>query len=271
MKNGKDSRHVLFAVISYSSLVEWEMTLALHTAAKELSANGIRSSIMCAHGMADLCRARNGLFAAFIDSGATDMLCIDSDVSWSPGSVERILQHPVDFVFGAYPLKTDGAAAGYAVRGFEGQTDKVFCVDPTTGKEMEGGLVLVQGGPAGFLRITRACAEQMVKAYPDRWYTDISTPLGKAWNLFEFGFSAEEHRRWSEDIEFGRKFMEIGGQVWLDPWLMFQHHGRKAYRGCIGMNWVDIKERAEQEAALNRGRRIQAIEAQAIGAMRDAT
>lgn len=239
------TQSVLFAVISYSSQVEWEMTLALHTAARSLAANGVQSSIICAHGISDLCRGRNGLFAAFVHSGMTDMLCIDADVSWSPGSVERIVRHPVDLVFGAYPLKTDGPSAGYAVRGFSGQEDKVFCVDPLTGKQMVGGLIEVQGGPAGFMRITKRCADEMIKAYENRWYAEEGTPLGKAWELFEFGFSEEEHRHWGEDLEFCRKYRALGGKVWLDPWLMFQHHGKKSYQGCIGQRFLDVQEAAK--------------------------
>jgi hypothetical protein len=241
-------RSVLFAVVSYSSMVEWDMTLGLHRAATSLAQQGWKSAIFCAHGMADLCRARNGLFAAFVDSGMTDMLCIDADVSWQPGTVERILSHPVDLVFGAYPLTADGA--GYAVRGFDHQTDKVTCVDPVTGEETVGGLVEVQGGPAGFLRITKRCAEKLIREYDHQWYVDESTPLGKAWDLCEF--KIHDHKRRGEDIEFCSKWQAVGEKVWLDPWLMFEHHGKKSYRGCIGNNWGEIQKRAEVEVALDR-------------------
>ncbi len=239
-------KSVLFAVVSYSSQVEWDMTLGLHTAAHSLAQQGWKSAIICAHGIADLCRARNGLLAAFYDSGMEKMLCIDQDVSWSPGTVERILSHPVDLVFGAYPLKADGA--GYAVRGFDYQTDNVTCVDPLTGQESLGGLVHVQGGPAGFLCISRRCVEKMIKEYDHLWYADDSTPVGKAWGLFEF--CIHDHQRRGEDIEFCNKWQALGEKVWLDPWLMFEHHGKKNYRGCIGTNWADIQKRAENQIAL---------------------
>ncbi len=224
------SRHVLFAVVSYSTQVEWDTTMALHAGAHSL---GCRSSIICAKGMAELCRARNGLFATFVASGATDMLCVDSDVGWAPGSVERIMSHPVDLVFGAYPRKADGPPS-YSVRGFSERAEKMRCVDPVTGEDAQGGLIQVQGGPAGFLRITKKCADELLHAYGNRWAHDEAVPGGKAWQLFEAGFSEEEHLSWSEDIEFCRKYTAIGGKVWLDPWLTFEHYGKKVYRGCIG-------------------------------------
>jgi hypothetical protein len=90
----------------------------------------------------------------------------------------------------------------------------------------------------------------MIKAYDDSWYVDESTPLGKAWNLFEFRII--DHKRQGEDIAFCDKWQALGEKVWLDPWLMFEHHGKKSYRGCIGNNWGDIQKRAEAEVLLDR-------------------
>ena len=207
--------------------------MALHEAARSLAESGCQSAIVRAQS-ADLCGDRNRLFAGFADSGMTDMLCIDADVSWPPGSVERLMSHHVDLVFGAYPLKGDGL--GYALRGLPNSPDSVRCVDPVTGEVAKGGLIEMQGGPAGFMRITKRCADQMLKAYGDLWYEDKNAPGGKAWSLFEFTYSREERRRWSEDIEFCRKYREAGGKVWVDPWLTLEHHGKKTWRGCIGMD-----------------------------------
>ena len=233
-------RSVLFAVVSRALHVEWDMTMAVHTAAHALAENGWSSALVCVRAPADLCAARNVVFAAFAASDHTDMLCIDDDVSWPNGAVERLMSHHVDLVFGAYPLKGDGA--GYALRGLPNRPDTVKCIDPVTGEEAKGGLIEVDGGPAGFMRITKKCADQMLKAYGDLWYEEKNAPTGKAWSLFEFMYSREEHRRWSEDIEFCRKYRAAGGKVWVDPWLMLEHTGKKTWRGCIGTDGVKPKQ-----------------------------
>ncbi len=212
------------------------MTTSLHTAARSLADQGWESSIICAKGIADLPRARNWLLAAFNASGATDMLCVDADVSWQPGAVERIMSHHVDLVFGAYPLKQDGA--GFALRGLPNSPDTIRCVDPVTGEEAKGGLIEVEGGPAGFLRITKKCMDRMLMYYGERWYKEPNAPDSKAWQLFEFTYSQEDHEVCSEDIEFCRKYRATGGKVWVDPWLVLEHTGKKTWRGCIGMDGV---------------------------------
>ena len=58
-------------------------------------------------GDSDIARARNSILGKFLKSDCTDLILIDSDISWPPGAIMRMMSHKADFVCGAYRGKTD--------------------------------------------------------------------------------------------------------------------------------------------------------------------
>src|SRR5215467_9847971 len=58
-------------------------------------------------GDSDLARARNAIIGHFLKSDCTDLVMIDSDISWPPGAMTRLVSHKKDFVAGAYRGRTD--------------------------------------------------------------------------------------------------------------------------------------------------------------------
>lgn len=176
-------------------------------------------------GSADLEDARNCLISQFHVSKQFDkVLFLDDDVSWSPGAVERLVSHPVDFVFGAYPRRAEGE--GFSVRTFPGPIE---CVDPATGAPHPRGLIKVAGGPAGMMMLSRAAVTKLVEAQADDWYHQPKVEGGKAWNIWEF--DTIDHERIAEDMNLCRKWRALGGDVWCDPHITLHHHGKKTYSG----------------------------------------
>ncbi len=145
--------------------------------------HGWYTTFIKAFGCSDLCDSRNRLAAQFYGTpNYTKLLMIDADVIPDPGVLERLVQHPVDFVLGAYPKRGEGM--GYPMKALPGPME---CVDPLTGApDPKNGLIKMAGGGAGMMCISRACIERMVEAYADRWYTHAAQATKKAWNLFEF-------------------------------------------------------------------------------------
>lgn len=185
-------------------------------------------------GSADLEDARNVLTSQFHATPEyTDLLCLDDDVSWSPGAVERLVQHPVDLVLGAYPRRAEGE--GFSVRTFPGPIE---CVDPATGKPHPHGLIKVAGGPSGMMRLSRRAVTMLVEAQPGDWYHQIKVTGGKAWTLWEF--DVIDHERISEDMNLCRKWRALGGDVWVDPHITMHHHGKKAYSGQLAQHLREI-------------------------------
>ena len=224
MNDNSTHRHVLIVVVSHSRTPDFEVDQSIGAASNALMASGIRVSRGIHIGDADLAGARNLVLAGFLASPCTDLVFIDNDVSCEPGSIERLLSHPVEFVAGAYPKRVDGG--GYPVRTYPGVRN---FVNPITGEDSPTGLLRVPGAPTGFMRLTRTCVEKMIAAFPDSWYEDDRAPNGRAWNLFEF--AVRDHKRWTEDMFFCQRWIEIGGTLWVDPHLVLHHHGTKTYSG----------------------------------------
>ena len=217
-------KQVLLAMVSYRPEIDFRVIQSLDQCVPSLAAMGYHASRLLGVGNADLAGERNNLLAEFYNGPFSDMIFIDADVSCEPGSLERLLRHPVDLVFGAYPRRTEG-------EGFSGRTlpGDCICVDPMTGKPHPNGLIEMAGGPTGFMRITRDCVDKMIEGYPDRWYKEPRVTGGKAYNFFEFCIHDKE--RWTEDYNFCRLWRERGGKVWCDPHLTLHHHGDKTYSG----------------------------------------
>ena len=231
-------KHLLIIVVSYFDEMNRQLFHGVQNALGPLQQMGWTISMNEHVGNADLGRARNAVAAQFLAmSTMTDLLCLDGDVSWDAGSLERLMSHPnVDLVAGCYPQRFD--TGHFPVRWLPGPLTPI---NPSTGEPAADGLLEVEGVPAGFMRITRAGMERMARFYADSWYWEPlvtpldGEPLGKAWQLFEF--TVYDRGRWSEDLSFCRKFRDAGGRVWVDPLISLHHHGRKTFSGQLG-NWL---------------------------------
>lgn len=224
--NGKPgaSRSILIVLTSKSRNPDFATMLAIFDGVARLKAMGHDARFICEIGNADLAGARNTLFALAYANGFDEEILIDADVSWEPGDLERLLSWPVELVLGAYPKRADDA--GYPIRNKPGART---VIDPVTRQPDPNGLLPIDGGPTGFMRITRACMEKMVKAFEDQWYEDERAPNRKAWNVFQF--AVRNNKRVTEDMFFCENFRRIGGEVWVDPNLTLHHHGDKTYSG----------------------------------------
>ncbi len=216
--------HLLIAIISHSRELDWEVPLSIYQCIYPLQAMGWHVNFATHIGDADLAGGRNMIFANAYLGPFTHLLCVDNDVSWKEGTIERMIQHPVDLVGGAYPKRSDNE--GYPVR--TNPKHRQF-IDPVTREPRDDGLLLVDGVPTGFLMMSRNCLNRMVEAHKDQWYVDQRLPGGKAWNVFEF--AVRNNQRVTEDFYFCEKWQAIGGDVWCDPHLTLHHHGGKTYSG----------------------------------------
>ena len=150
--------------------------------------------------------SRDLLTAQFLRSPATHMLCVDSDIGWNPGHVEKLLRANKDFVSGIYARKQPDAAPAS------------FLLDTR-----EGDLIECQHAAAGFLLLTRACVERLVKAHPELEY---KTPHGTLWALWSPLFNGKPY---SEDTAFCARWRALGGKIWAHSQVLLQHYGEKMY------------------------------------------
>ena len=230
--------HLHIGMLSYSAAPAISTMNSVLFSMPLLEQAGWKVSLSGRCGDSFIPRARNSILAEFLSREADYLLMLDDDVSWKPEQLVRFLSHPVDVVAGMYRYKMD--EENYPIRWLNGE----IWIDKKTL------LWEVESVPAGFLRLSRACILKMVEAYKDREFHDTVTDLN-AHALFDFELHDKAY--WGEDYTFCRRWREIGGKVYVDQTLELEHHGRKAYTGCIG-EWLsslppDKFHRPQLEAA----------------------
>lgn len=231
--------HLYIGICSNRVGPTWELSKALEFSSVELFTKRWLVTKGRA-GSSDIEDGRNQLFTHFYNNPQfTHALFLDDDVHWEGDAIWRLVNHPVDFVLGAYPKRADGE--GFPISMLD---EPIEFLNPATGEaDPKNGLLKIAGGPGGLMRITRACAEKLVNADPANWYHQPAVPgTKKAWNMFEF--TVKDHIRRSEDKHFCYKWRELGGDVWCDPHLMLYHHGDKTYSGCFAqyLHRVGLKQ-----------------------------
>jgi hypothetical protein len=211
------TRKIFIALPLHDGTLRVGTFTSLIAAMSDLTARGINVHVSCWHNDSLLPHARNVLLGYFMASDCTDMVFVDSDVSWAPGCFDRLLAHDVDFVAGAYRHK--GEEESYPVAWLD-ETDRTV---------NDKGLIAVAGVPGGFFRMTRAGLERITAQCPDLVYESHNAKGLKCWYLFDIVFA--DGRAWGEDYVFCKKIRALGETVWLDPSLHLSHAGHKEYRG----------------------------------------
>lgn len=153
--------------------------------------------------------SRDWLTGKFLDSPASHLLFVDSDIGWHASDAQKLLDTGKDFVSGVYVTKS---------------------AEPKIPAELtddrEGELVRCGYVPGGFLLLSRTCVERMVGAYRQMRYLDSQgkTQWGLWAQLFGDGYPYS-----AEDVSFCRRWTAIGGKIWLHTGVCLGHYGDKCY------------------------------------------
>jgi hypothetical protein len=189
---------------------------------EQASAFGLPLSVVTIRNESLVQRARNTCVAHFLASDATHLLFIDSDIGFPWQAVFRLLAHRKDVVGGTYAKKKMG------------DPDFAFVPLPQAGVTRNW-LVEVHSLPTGFLLISRDAINRLVGAHADKRY-GIHAGDGPAGayrdHLYAlFDCELEGPNYWSEDYTFCQRWRRLGGQVWLDPHILLEHHGTACFSG----------------------------------------
>ncbi len=159
--------------------------------------------------------ARNKLVARFLASDCSDVVFIDSDLSWSPEDLLRLASFDVPFVAGVYQRKS------------RSKIDFAVKFGPTIGMDAQR-LMAVQRVGTGFMRLRRDCLERLVAANPG---LRLETPADPADPNLHALFDTDivDGQFVGEDFLFCDRWRAIGGQVLIDPAMNFGHHGAATY------------------------------------------
>jgi hypothetical protein len=147
-------------------------------------------------GNYDLGHARNALVESFLESDATDLIFVDSDVGFDAKVLPRILLSDKLVVGGLVPKR-------------DRLQDDVYHMNAITGV-IEGSLMQSVELPTAFMRIKRETFAKLKKPY--------------------FKLNSSDSAK-GEDIYFCRKLIAAGEFCWIDADINFTHRGTKGWTG----------------------------------------
>ena len=212
-------------------------------------------------------RARNNLMAkALYDTDATHFMFIDSDITWEPVDIFKLILSEKELVGGVYPLKhyfwekgvpidmdPNGSTPTPIERWLSKRKNNDHLMKACTESEMiqhnllkyninyqtnyleiDNNLSEVKHLATGFMMIRRSLMETMMKAFPSTKYVDdVSFLEGDqnkyAYALFDCG--VEDGHYYSEDWMFCHRWKQLGGTIFMDVSIRLTHTGVEDYKG----------------------------------------
>jgi hypothetical protein len=164
-------------------------------------------------------RARNTIANEFMKSEHTHLLFIDSDMEWDLPGLTRLLAADVDVVGAGYPCKNLWDFFGCILNVNEDETPKVNAQ----------GLISAWGVPTGFMKIRKEVFFKMAIAKPDNFYM-VKNPVEGEDPIKVFNFFGRMPPL-GEDISFCRRWVDAGGELWVEPRVTITHYGTKGWSG----------------------------------------
>lgn len=153
--------------------------------------------------------ARSVMLHKALRLGATVIVFIDHDLSWEPEDLLTLADADGDVVAGTYRFKRDSVDFMGAL---------MPDVNGLPQERSDGGL-RAHSVPAGFLKITTKCVNQIIREYPELCYLDEYFP-----HVDLFNHGAYKNAWWGEDYAFSRRWLEAGGDIVILPHLQLVHH-----------------------------------------------
>lgn len=217
----------------------------------------IQNVLMMSSNESLITRARNRLVRMFLDTDATHLLFIDSDIQFKPFDVVRMLLHKKPVVCGSYPLKNifledladkppmsldevKRTACRYVINLQPEDQHNISKTNEPVKISTEDGLVAIQDAGTGFMLIERHVIEKIIEAYPEIEY--ISECDQRTWYaVFDCIIDKESKRYLSEDYTFCRRWQALGGKVWLDTDIILDHIGSFKFDGYPMFFWEQPK------------------------------
>ena len=162
-------------------------------------------------------RARNNLAAELLESDATHLLFLDTDLEFSREGLHRLMSHDLDVVGGVY---------------FQKRHDRLIPVlNGRQGEQPdETGMMRVKHVGTGLMMISRRVFEKLIESGKVKRFYSCDDEAKQRWSyeFFPIGVGPDE-RYESEDWAFCRLAEEVGMEIWADWGMQARHHGHGVY------------------------------------------
>jgi hypothetical protein len=197
-------------------------------------------------------RARNSCVAAFLSQDGNDgnvkfdtMIFIDSDISFNPKDVFRLMLHDKEIVGGVYPKKRIDLKRLIEFTEQGNETPEPLSLDyvMTMLKQDEhkivNGLMEVEEIGTGFLMIKRSVFEDMIEKYGNSInYKPLVLVVGQKpenfYSFFHTDIDPETNHYLSEDYFFVKRWIrDFGGKVYADIEIPLTHVGVMKFEGSF--------------------------------------
>lgn len=210
---------VFIAIPAYDGKMAVGTAMALISNINELHAAGIKAQVKSEEGNCYITTARNSLTRMFLETDCTELIFVDTDMWFEDKAMLKILQWDKDIVCGVYPKKKD--EPDYTARPFINDETGKLISDPLNG------LIELDAGPTGLMRIKREVIETLIKKNP---HLEYATNDGKQeFDLFECVL--KDKVWWGEDYAFCHKAREQGFRIFAEADIEFCHIGNKKWYG----------------------------------------
>lgn len=206
-------RSLMIGIPAYDSKIDINSALNLLQVAGRAGQHGITMQVAHISGCSILPKARNTLIARFMESDCTDFLFLDTDVTFEPDYIFRLMGIATtkDIVGGVYPKKNKET---------ELAVDLLYSTTASPIIDSEYGIYEVQHLPTGFMLIRRHVIQKMMDAYPELIYAEPHEQL-VCYALFDFELRNQSY--YGEDYIFCQRARALGLQIFVDPLLKLGH------------------------------------------------
>jgi hypothetical protein len=195
--------------------------------------------------------ARNVLTHQFLESNATHLMWIDSDIGFNAMDIVSMLIADRDIVCGIYPKKeVDWARVAEAVKAGVPPEELsnhagLFAVklldDSARGYTADSdGLLEIAAGGTGFMLIKRGVFDTLSEVVPE--YVPDRRPIKE---YYAITTDPESGRLITEDYHFCRLARSHGFKIYAAPWVRLGHAGTYVFDRSFDLNWLNLSDGSE--------------------------
>jgi hypothetical protein len=203
-------------------------------------------------------RGRNNLMAkSMYDKDMTHILFIDSDITWEPADVLKLLIDNKELCGGIYPIKKYfwDRLKGENLKQILAKKDlpynKMYSEEQIIYQNLlqynfnylQGSNVRIENNcmevytlATGFMMIQRSCIEKLIEAHPETKYVDDCGFLHGDENKYAYALfdcAIVNTHYFSEDWLFCHRWKNIGGKIYADVSINLWHTGQEDYQGRL--------------------------------------
>ena len=236
-----------FGLPSHNSQAFIPFFVSLINTMNLLRQQGIESYPIFILGESLITRARNNIVAKFLnDPDSTHLLFIDSDISFDPVEVVKLLNHNKEIVGGIYPLKTYNWENLKNIEEYKARNKSELNKNVPEHEfirqnlmkynlnfkyanfQIQNNLVEVKHIPTGFMMLKRSCLEKLILNHPEKkFFCDMKclTPDEDRFAYALFNCEIENGHYLSEDWYLCSLLSKLNVPIYADVSINLTHWG----------------------------------------------